>query len=158
RPSGTSAMPRATTACAGASPIGSPSNRMASRRDAMTPAMHLSRVDFPAPVAPITAATSPAAPRKETPNSAWKAPAEASRTRTASGGSGVGRDSHVDFAHGGRGDHVVRRPLADEAAAVEHEQPVDDRGERVHDVLDPDDGDTAAANIADQLDQRHAFV
>ena len=52
----------------------------------------------------------------------------------------------------------MRRALADEAAAVEHEQSVDDRGERVHDVLDPDDGDAAAANIADQIDQRHAFV
>jgi hypothetical protein len=67
-------MPRATTVCAGASPIGSPSNRMASRRDGMTPAMHLSRVDLPAPLAPMTATTSPAARRKVTPNSAWKSP------------------------------------------------------------------------------------
>ena len=28
----------------------------------------------------------------------------------------------------------------------------------MHDVLDPDDRDAAAANIPDQIDQRHAFV
>jgi hypothetical protein len=40
----------------------------------MTPAMHLSSVDLPAPLAPITATTSPTATRSETPNSAWKSP------------------------------------------------------------------------------------
>jgi hypothetical protein len=52
----------------------------------------------------------------------------------------------------------VRRALADEAAAVEDEQPVDEGGERMHDVLDPNNRDAAAANIPDQIYQRHAFV
>src|SRR6516164_1801377 len=73
-PSGTSAMPRATTAWAGSSPIGSPSKTTASRRDAITPAMHLSSVDLPAPLAPMTATTSPGCARSDTPNSAWKSP------------------------------------------------------------------------------------
>src|SRR5262249_8310193 len=158
RPSGTSAMPRATTAWAGSFPIGSPSNRMASRRDAMTPAMHLSSVDLPAPLAPMTATTSPGGTRSETPNSAWKSPSNASSARTSRSGSGIGGDSHVDLAHGGRRDHRLRGALADQAAAVQDHQTVDDRDERVDDVLDPDDRDPAAANVPDQVDQRRAFV
>jgi hypothetical protein len=47
---------------------------MASRRDAITPAMHLSSVDLPAPLAPMTATTSPGGTQSDTPNSAWKSP------------------------------------------------------------------------------------
>src|SRR5262245_27940709 len=158
RPSGTSAMPRATTAWAGSFPIGSPSNRMASRRDAMTPAMHLSSVDLPAPLAPMTATTSPGGTRSETPNSAWKSPQNASSARASRSGSGIGGNSHIDVAHGGRRDHRLRGALADEAAAVQNNQTIDQRDERVNDVLDPDDRDAAAANVADQVDQRRAFV
>ncbi len=67
-------MPRATISCAGRSPIGSPANTIASRRAGIAPAMHLSSVDLPAPLAPITATTSPSATPIETPNSAWKSP------------------------------------------------------------------------------------
>src|SRR5262249_37442284 len=48
--------------------------------------------------------------------------------------------------------------LADEAAAVQHHQPIDDRDQRMHHVLDPDDRHAGAADVADQLDQRRAFV
>jgi len=47
---------------------------MASRRDFIAPAMHLSKVDLPAPLAPMTATTWPAAIFSDTPNSAWKSP------------------------------------------------------------------------------------
>jgi hypothetical protein len=47
---------------------------MASRRERMAPAMHLSSVDLPAPFAPMTATTSLGATSSETPNSAWKSP------------------------------------------------------------------------------------
>ena len=47
---------------------------IASRRAGMAPAIHLSSVDLPAPLAPITATTSPSATPIETPNSAWKSP------------------------------------------------------------------------------------
>src|SRR5262245_56500464 len=79
RPSGTSAMPRATRACAGMSPTGAPSNTTASRRESMRPAMDCSSVLFPAPLAPITATTSPRATAMVTPNNAWKSPYQASR-------------------------------------------------------------------------------
>src|SRR5262249_4758494 len=144
--------------CAGASPIGSPSNRMAPRREVMTPATHLSSVDLPAPLAPITATTSPATTLREAPNSAWKSPYKASSERTSRSGSGIRRKPHLDFAHRGRGDQVWRRALADEGPAVQNEQTVDKGEERVHNVLDPDDGDASAPNAPDQIDQRRAFV
>jgi hypothetical protein len=71
---------------------------------------------------------------------------------------GIGGDAHVDVAHCGRRDHSLRRALADEAAAVQNNQAIDEREERVNDVLDPDDRDAAAANVPDQVDQRLAFV
>src|SRR5262249_42607486 len=144
RPSGTSAMPRATTAWAGSSPIGSPSKTMASRRDAITPAMHLSSVDLPAPLAPMTAITSPGGTRSDTPNSAWKSPEKAASARTSRSGSGIGGNAHVDVAPRGRRDPRLRRALADEAAAVQNHQAIDEREERVNNVLDPDDRDAAA--------------
>src|SRR5262249_58319523 len=52
----------------------------------------------------------------------------------------------------------LRRALADEAAAVQNYQAIDECEERVNDVLDPDDRDAAAANVPDQVDQRLAFV
>src|SRR5262249_24669255 len=154
RPSGTSAMPRATTAWAGLSPIGSPAKTTASRRDAITPAGHLSSGDLPAPLGPVPAPTAPPGPRSGQPRHARKAP----RERTSRSGSGIGGDSHVDLAHGGRRDHRLRGALADEAATVQNHQAIDERDERVNDVLDPDDRDPAAANVPDQVDQRRAFV
>ena len=67
-------MPRLTTSNAGAPPIASPSNTMSPRRGAIMPAMLFSSVLLPAPLAPITATTSPALTLSETPNSAWKSP------------------------------------------------------------------------------------
>src|SRR5262245_51101915 len=147
RPSGTSAMPRATTACAGAWPIGWPSSRMASSRDLIAPAMHLSSVDFPAPLAPMTATTSPAATRSESPYNA-------SSARTSRSASGIGRDPHVDFAHRWRIDDGLGIARADQAAAVEHDESIDDGNQRMHDVLDPDDRHAEAPDIPDQIDQR----
>src|SRR5258707_7944067 len=70
----------------------------------------------------------------------------------------MGGDALVDVAPGGGGDPRLRRALADEAAAVQNNQAIDECEERVNDVLDPDDRDPAAANVADQVDQRLAFV
>ena len=50
----------------------------------------------------------------------------------------------------------VARP--DEAAAMEDDQAIDEGNEGVDDVLDPDDRDAGAADVADQIDQRGAFV
>jgi len=55
-------------------PIGSPAKVMASLRARKSPAIDLSSVLLPAPLAPITATASPRATSTETPNSAWKSP------------------------------------------------------------------------------------
>src|SRR5215510_15403406 len=231
RPSGTRAMPRATRVCAGTSPIASPSNTMASRRERMSPAIDCRSVLFPAPLAPITATTSPRATAMVTPNSAWKSPYQASSAlmwrrfvmreplhwsspskrepmttcgavsrlpwlwvpacagtterqlhdsqrivlghapveggRAApvskddgslSRASRISGNAHVDLPHLGAADDGMRIALRDERAAVQHHQPVHRRDQRVHDVLDPHDGDAAAAHIANQCDERGAFV
>jgi len=55
-------------------------------------------------------------------------------------------------------DHRFRITFADEGAAVQHHQAVDDGEERMHHMLDPDDRHAGAADVADQRHQRRAFM
>ena len=50
-----------------------------------------------------------------------------------------------------------RLALCDLLAEIDDDQPVDDRKQRVHDMLDPDDRHAAAVNVLDGLHQRGAF-
>src|SRR5262249_39658322 len=47
---------------------------------------------------------------------------------------------------------------ADETAAMEDDEAIDQGNEGVNDVLDPDDRHAGAADVADQVDQRGALV
>ena len=113
-----------------------------------------SSVLLPAPLAPITATTSPAS--------------TASRRRRAPGSRRSGRrardlrasrisasapilrllDAHVDLADLRAADHLLRRALGDHLAAMQHHDAVDDRDQRMHDMLDPDDRDAGRADVA----------
>src|SRR5262249_53417794 len=139
-------------------PIGSPAKVMASGRVRKRPAMPLSSVLLPAPLARITATASPRAASMETPNSAWKSPQKASRSRTASSGSGIGFNSHINFCDLRTRDHRLRLAVGDESAIVQHEQPIDAGQQSVHDVLDPDNRHAALLDVANERDQRLAFV
>ena len=70
RPSGTWAMPRATTWCDGTVARSTPSMTIRPRRGDSSFEMTRSSVVLPAPFGPITATASPADTWSETPNSA----------------------------------------------------------------------------------------
>src|SRR5262249_11835607 len=120
--------------------------------------MALSKVDLPAPFAPITATTSPAATVTDTPTTAWRSRWKAWGARTSSSGSGIGGDPHVDPADRRRLDHRSRIALGNEGAGMKDDEPIDHGNERMYDVLDPDDRHAGAPNLPDQIDQRGAFV
>jgi len=70
RPSGACAMPRATISCGASSFSRSPSNTIWPTVGLGRPQMVISRVDLPAPLAPISDTISPAATSRSTPRSA----------------------------------------------------------------------------------------
>src|SRR5262245_57175761 len=47
--------------------------------------------------------------------------------------------------------------LGDEAALVQHDQPIDDLEQGMYDMLDPNNRDPAAPNILDQCNECDAF-
>src|SRR5215469_9292239 len=145
-------------------PIGSPANVIASRRARTSPATLLRSVLLPAPLAPITATASPRSTSIETPNKAWKSPSPASSSRTArSGGSGIGRNFHIDLPQIDFGDlrtldHRARFAVGNERAVMQNEEAIDAGKERMHDVLDPDDRHPAPPDLANERDQVPTFV
>ncbi len=74
RPSGTMAMPRRARASAGMPVTSLPSKRMRPARGGCRPVSARSSVVLPAPLAPMSASTSPAASDRPTPEMAWKSP------------------------------------------------------------------------------------
>ena len=74
RPSGTMAIPRPSRRWAGTPSSGRPSKATVPVLCCWRPATVRSRVDLPAPLAPITATVSPSATRTDTSNRAWKSP------------------------------------------------------------------------------------
>src|ERR1700716_3427631 len=159
RPSGRSAMPRPTTRKAGRSPIGAPSNTIASRRAGIRPAMLLSSVLLPAPFAPMIATTRRGAAAIESPNSAWKSPRNASSARTSSSGaSGIGLDPHIDLGDGRRANDGLRRALRQDGAAMQNREAVDHREQRMDDMLDPNDRDARLPDVTDQRHKRRTFM
>src|SRR5260221_1186860 len=158
RPSGTSAMPRFSTWSAGRPPIAAPRNMIASRGAGISPAIALRSVLLPAPLAPITASTSPGPTSSATSMSAWKSPDQALRSRTTRIGSGIRLDPEIDFAHRAAGNHRTRLALAYLAAEIEDQQSIDDGEQRVHDVLDPDDRQAGPAQIGYGRDELMALM
>ncbi len=74
RPSGTCATPRRTIWKVGSAVMSSPSSRIVPLRARGLPQIVISRVDLPAPLAPIRVTISPFATSRSTPCSAWMAP------------------------------------------------------------------------------------
>ncbi len=74
RPSGDSAMPRATISWGGASVMSSPPNRILPALAGVSPLIARSVVDLPAPLEPISVTTSPSCTSSETPRSASMLP------------------------------------------------------------------------------------
>ena len=86
RPSGASTTPARATSSASSRAIDRPWYSTEPLNGSTTPAMVLSRVDLPAPLAPSTVTMRPAATSIDTPRIAHTGPYQVSRLRTASSG------------------------------------------------------------------------
>ena len=74
RPSGTCEIPRRAIVSQGSPSIRCPRKLTVPRAAGTSPEMHLSVVDFPAPLAPSSVTMEPSGTLKETPLSAWMLP------------------------------------------------------------------------------------
>src|SRR5438105_8698739 len=75
----------------GARVTSSPRKRMVPEVARSSPESRLSRVDFPAPLGPITACTRPSSKARETPSTAASDPKRRARPTAARSGSGIAR-------------------------------------------------------------------
>src|SRR5262245_38343279 len=102
-------------------PIGVPRSLTDCGSHGTRPVIALSSVDLPAPLAPMSASTSPSSRSKSTPNNAWKSPYPALRPRAASRGSAMGEfpfEAHVDLGDLRARHHRARIALGDLPAEV----------------------------------------
>src|SRR3954465_9016199 len=153
--SGTCAMPRATTACAGRPASEAPSKVSEPEVGSISFEMTRRSVVLPAPFGPMTPTASPARTSSVASNSAGKPPYPALTLLTASmrGGLYLGRVSaQIDLDHLGIARHLGGLAARDHLAVVEHHAAIHHAHQHAHDVLDPDDGDAAlAADGGEQL-------
>src|SRR5919201_3830333 len=148
RPWGTWATP-ALTILSGRAPVRSrppTSTRPAVGRT--RPEIVPSKVDFPAPLAPISATSSPSLTRRSTPKSTGPAPNPAVRPRTSSSGASAAfsLSAGIPLSQVSLDDPLVlealgRIPLRENLAEVQHQRCAADTDDDPHHVLDEDDGD-----------------
>src|SRR5262245_13830356 len=158
RPWETCTTPRRNVRCGGWPPISAPSRRMRPAIGARKPLIVLSAVDFPLPLAPRRATTSPRPTAKSTPRRTWTrpypatSPSTASTAGSASVGSGlVSKVSLEDLSVAGQ---FGRRAFRDHLAVVQDDDPVGDAHHELDGVLDEDDRDPLLAHEpADQTEQ-----
>src|SRR6266852_1073191 len=153
RPSGTRAIPWRTRACGGNAVMSRPSSRIEPALGRCRPMTVRSSVDFPAPLAPMMARVSAADTVRLISVSACKYPCRTVRLRTSS----IDVDPQVHLLDLGVGQHLLRLAFRDQAAGGEADDAADGAGQRVHDVLYPDDRDRALAHLLDDLDQLRHF-
>src|SRR5258708_3626121 len=112
-----------------------------------------SRVDLPAPLAPMIARVSPGDTVRLTSVSACRYPWRTVRLRTSS----IDVDSEVDLLDLRVGENCLRIAFCNQASAGEADDAADGAGERVHDMFDPDDRDRPLPHALDDLDQLGHF-
>src|SRR5712691_6533436 len=108
-----------------------------------------SSVDLPAPLAPMMARVSPGDSVRLTSVSACRYPCRTVRLRTSS----IDFDSQVDLLHLRVGKHLLRVAFRDQATAGEADDAADGAGQRVHDMLHPDNGHRPLPDLLHDLDQ-----
>src|SRR5262245_9407994 len=156
RPSGTWMRPRATIAAGFACSTGTFSSWMLPRHGRTTPEMARLRVDFPAPFEPRIATISPRPTVRSTPRRISVVPYPAYKPMTARIGSGIGQSCSHQAAsrtmaqiglHYARiaGDRM-RGTVSNDATFRQHEHAFGQGHDRLHDVLDHYDGDTAVTD------------
>ena len=154
-PRGPARCPRLTRRCAGTLVMSTPSKTMLPATGRCAPAMVRSNVVFPAPLAPTSARVSPSSMRER--HAANRLEQPVLRIDRA----------HLEQAHGTAAPRYasmtrvsastsVGQTVGDDPSGVEAHETIDRLHEDVHDVLDPDDGDAAPAQLLDgahQLDR-----
>src|SRR4051812_6536888 len=146
-PSGTQAIPRSTTSCAGSFSMRLPLNPMVPARARNSPVTQRMSVVLPAPLEPTSATISPSFTESEAPKSTGASPYAAWRSCTSSiVGPEVGGDYLMVLRDGGG------RALCDLLAVIEDHHAVGEAHDHLEDVLDDDDGDAPFADPPDDLD------
>src|SRR5207244_32169 len=153
RPAGTSAIPARTRACGGNAVMSRPSSEIAPAAGWCRPMIERRSVDLPAPLAPMMASVSPGATVRLTSVSACRYPCRTVRLRTSS----IDIDSEVDLLHLRVGENLLRFAFCDQATAGETDDAADGSGERVDDMLHPDDAHPALPYAVHDRDELRHF-
>src|SRR6266487_2947192 len=107
-----------------------------------------SRLDFPAPFRPTMPTIWPAGTSKETSSTTRSPPRRTDRASTSS----LAVLSKVALHDLGIAEHVLGRSLADHLAGVHGHDPVRDRPDGPHVVLDHQDSQPVLAKLPDEVD------
>src|ERR1700681_3043873 len=154
RPSGTCAIPSATTSSGCSPSSGLPANRIVPDDGAITREIALSVVLLPAPFAPSSDTISPSATTSEMPCSASTAPYRATRSWISSS---IERAAEIRGDHVGVARDLLGRSFRDVLAEVQHRDAVADGHHEVHVVLDEQQRRILLANAAQQCDEGVGF-
>src|SRR5438128_9033541 len=165
RPWGTWTRPLATTISGRRAVIERLENRTKPLKTRTRPESAPRSVDFPAPLAPINATSSPGQSSRSTSNRTGviPKPAESLLTCSSDGPSGIRRWlmlaisflapgvalAQVCLDHTGVVEDLGGWPLHEGLTEVEHEDAVAHAHDDLHDVLDQDDGDAAVPDASD---------
>src|SRR5579863_6072031 len=154
RPSGQWARPEATMASTAAFWIFSPFQAMVPAVGRTRPEIVLSVVVLPAPLPPIRATISPASTLNEMPFNTSMCPYDTLKRSTLSMSV---PPAEIGLDHQRIALNVRRRPFGDLLAEIEHCDAVADAHDEPHIVFDQEDGDAAALEPGDGIQQHHAF-
>src|SRR6516164_4788580 len=147
-------MPQASTRGARTPVISLPSKTMDPERGGTSPEMARRAVLLPAPFAPISATSCPAFTSSEMPRSAVTPPYPHTRSRISSMHRSL---PEIGFDHRRIIPNRLRRSLGNDSAVVQDDDAIRDAHHHRHVVLDKQDGDTAVADLADELDEILGF-
>src|SRR5688572_17256688 len=121
---------------------------MLPRRRRMVPVIAASSVDLTAPLGPSSATVSPLSTERATPCRTSAGPYDACTSDSRS-------IAEVGLPDGGVRADLVRQPVGDLAAEIEHRDAVRERQEKAHVVLDQEHRDAPPRDAAD--DRRQAL-
>src|SRR5262249_5436619 len=158
RPSGTWISRRRAIWCTGTPTRSSPANRIAPRRGRKMPEIARSKVDFPAPLAPISATTAPSSTARLTPCNARLRPHLTWRSSTSRSGRAALLTAEVGLDHARVALNGRRRPFGDLLAEVQHGHDPGQAHDERHLVLDQQDRHALTTDLLDQRLELDRFL
>src|SRR5215211_5224751 len=151
RPSGAWQMPRMTRRSGRSRVRSLPLKRIFPEATGRRPEMARMVVVLPAPLAPMSATTSPSSTCRVMPCRAWMRPYA---SVMLSSSSSIGRHSQVGGDHLRVVTHFGGRTLGDLLSELQHHDAVGNAHDQPHVVLDEQDGDAPVAYRPDELEHR----